>query len=395
MTDQQLRDLLDERVVDVTMPDHSGLAWRAGRRARRRDQLVAAGCAALVAAVLTTGAFLVGTDGQTTQPSPAPGVPTPTAAETSDVVPPDSEADATYEGVPVWWSPPQQDELILDQVDSPLPSVVDLQEGPLVTSLDRAVAAFWVANRVRLIGPDGGQLAVDISVLDDLTKLNGYGYRPVHASMLSPGGEYLIFPQDHSVQVYTVATGAWREVPTGNRTTRFLTWVDDDSFALAPNELPGVLSAVFGVDGVQESGQRTGHLEPGFGTGKAQPYGLTRRLGSSQAQSWGMGLPIQVEDAGIFLSDPEFIDATVDGKHSLLAIMWNVRDSGHGGRFLQCCPVAGWLDEGTLVYESKQTDPALVAWSVGTGELGLVSRIKGRYLLASFADLSRDPDQAS
>ena len=32
--------------------------------------------------------------------------------------------------------------------------------------------------------------------LDDVAKPNGYGYRPVHHSMLSPTGEYLVFPQD-------------------------------------------------------------------------------------------------------------------------------------------------------------------------------------------------------
>ena len=67
--------------------------------------------------------------------------------------------------------------------------------------------------------------------------------------------------------------------------------------------------------------------------------------------------------------------------------MWNVRDEGLGGRFKDCCPVAGWLDDDTVVYESKQTEPALVAWTVGTDRFRLVSRIKGQYFVASFADL--------
>ena len=45
MTDQQLRDLLEERVADVTMPDVSTVAWRDGRRSRRRDRLAVAGAA--------------------------------------------------------------------------------------------------------------------------------------------------------------------------------------------------------------------------------------------------------------------------------------------------------------------------------------------------------------
>ena len=100
-----------------------------------------------------------------------------------------------------------------------------------------------------------------------------------------------------------------------------------------------------------------------------------------------MGVPVPVADAGNYLSEPEFIAASVGGEPSVLAMMWDIRDDGHGGRFLQCCPVAGWLDDRTLVYESRQTQPALVAWTVGTDDFGLVSRIEGQYLLASFADL--------
>ena len=96
-----------------------------------------------------------------------------------------------------------------------------------------------------------------------------------------------------------------------------------------------------------------------------------------------------VADAGQYLSDPEFISARAGGQESVLSIQWNVRDEGHGGRFLQCCPVAGWLDDRTLVYQSRQTAPALVAWTVGTNDFGLVSTIKGQYLLASFADMDR------
>ena len=86
-----------------------------------------------------------------------------------------------------------------------------------------------------------------------------------------------------------------------------------------------------------------------------------------------MGVPVPVADAGTYLSEPEFIAAEAGGEPSVLAMMWDIRDDGHGGRFLQCCPVAGWLDDRTLVYESRQTEPALVAWTVGTDDFGLVS----------------------
>ena len=42
--------------------------------------------------------------------------------------------------------------------------------------------------------------------------------------------------------------------------------------------------------------------------------------------------------------------------------------------------MAGWLGDDVLVYESKQTEPALVAWTVGTRKFALVSRIKGQFV---------------
>jgi hypothetical protein len=384
MTDQQLRDLLEERVAEVTMRDLSGVAWQQGRQARRRDRLAALGAAAVAMVAVTVGVAVLTDGGRSTQPAPAPGVPTTTPL-------PADTPDTTYQDVPVWWSLGQDQEVNLPRAESsPLPALIDLGSGPLVEAIDRAVAAFSVGDEVRLVDAQGRQMAVPLDRLDDLVKPNGYGYRPVHHSMLSPAGDYLVFPQNDSVAVYTVATGEWRSIDTGDRVTRFVVWVGDEAFALP--SAPGEGGDSFTVDGepalpadlqVAVEVQR-----PGFGTGEAQAFGPTRTTsGGSRAQSWGMGVPIPVADAGNYLSDPEFIAASVGGTTSVLAVMWDIRDQGHDGRFLQCCPVAGWLDDRTLVYESRQTNPALVAWTVGTDDFGLVSRIEGQYVLASFARL--------
>ncbi|GAB3249450.1 hypothetical protein [Nocardioides dilutus] len=380
MTDQQLRDLLEERVAEVTMPDLSGTAWRAGRRARRRGRLATVGAAAVAMAAVTVGVAVLVDDGRTTQPTPAPGVPT-------QIPTPSAEPDAAYEGVPVWWSLGQEQEVNLPPVeDAPLPAVIDLESEPNVDGMDHAVAAFSVGDRVRLVDADGGRLDVSLEGLDDLVKPNGYGYRPVHQSMLSPRGDYLVFPQNDGVAVYTVATREWRSIATGDRVTRFVTWVADDAFVLPPRQAGGA-GPVYDVTGAQLSDQRSQSFEPPFDVGSAQAFGPTRRHDGSQAQAYGMGVPIPVADAGSYLSEPEFIVASAGGTTSVLAMMWDIRDGGHEGRFLQCCPVAGWLDDRTLVYESRQTAPALVAWTVGTDDFGLVSRIEGQYLLASFARL--------
>jgi hypothetical protein len=64
--------------------------------------------------------------------------------------------------------------------------------------------------------------------------------------------------------------------------------------------------------------------------------------------------------------------------------MWDPTD-GQDSRYKDCCPVAGWLDDDTVVYESRQTEPVLVSWRLGSHDFGLVSRIIGAYDVASFA----------
>jgi hypothetical protein len=395
MTDQQLRDLLRERVADVTMPDVAADAWRTGRRTRRRERVAAVGAVVVVSAAVATGVTVLADRGGSVGPAPVPGTPLPSPPATAEVEPgevwdpaPSDRPDATYQGVPIWWSPDERQELTLPPVASQLPAVIDL--GTRVTAIDYAVAAFSVdeGQEVLLTGPSGGQFSVDISFLDDVTKPNGYAYRPVHEAMLSPTGRYLVFPQDGSVQVYKVADGTWREIETGSRTTRFVAWVSDDSFILP--DAPGGLG-----DALDVRGRPAGRLvlappDPGFDVGEAQRYGRTRTGQLGPAQTWGMGADLPVRHAGKYAGQPDFLSVEVNGSPQALAFMW-IRGDGDGGdRFKDCCPVASWLDDRTIVYESRQTSPALVAWTVGTNQFRLVSRIEGSYDLASFTRLWQD-----
>lgn len=381
MTDQQLRDLLEERVADVTAPDLTIGAWHAGRRDRRRHRWVAVGAAAVVVAAIGSGASLLA-DGGATGPEPAPALPHPPPTGAIG-----REPDATYEGVPVFWSPAQQDEQELDPVDSPMPPVVDLVSGPLAKHLSHAVAAFArEGDRITLVGPGGGQVSLSIKGLDDVTKPNGYAYRPVHLSMLSPTGEYLVFPQDGSVRVYTVDTGEWRTIDTGAARTLDVTWVDGTTVLLPQNGSGGV-GPTWSVEGKPLGEGERPRASPGFDVASSQAYGQTFARGSSSAQSWGMGVPVPVRDSGSNISNPDFVAATVGGFTSLLVMTFDLPGESETNRFKDCCPVAGWLSDDVLVYESKQTDPVLVAWTVGTTEFRRVSRIEGEYYLASFADL--------
>ena len=261
----------------------------------------------------------------------------------SDVTPsPDATPDATYEGVPIWWSPDQDEEQGLPAIDSPLPAEIDLDEAtPFVAhELDRAVAAFARGRSVTLVGPGGELRTVDVSRLEKVTKPNGYSYLPTSTGMLTSNGEWLVFRQPGpSYAIYRIATGEWSTV---------------DSYSDAADGAP---------------------LDLGFDPGPAAKYGENR----DGAQTFGMGVPLPVRKPGTYLDVPDFLVA----RGAVLAIMWDPH--GQAGRYKDCCPVAGWLDDDTVVYESRQTDPLLVSWRLRTHEFGLVSRIRGDYDVASFA----------
>jgi hypothetical protein len=328
MTQERLRELLRERVADETMPDHSGRAWQAAGVVRRRRRLGAA--AGVVAAILAVSAGIAVVDS-----APPAGPPSdhgvPALSESPDT------PDATYEGVPVWWSPDQQEERRLPAVDSPLPAEIDLSGRP-DDDMGRALAVFDHQRSATLVGPGGELRWVDLSGLEEVGKPNGYSSFP--SPTLTGDGSQLVFPRpEGGFAVYTIATRTW---------SRGLTVAG-----------PGLVPP-----------------DPGFDTGSAQQYGAP----SGGAASWGMGVPLPVRDPASEYSDPEFLVA----HGSVLVFSWTV-DDGQDSRYQQCCPVAGWLDGRTVVYESRQSQPLLVAWRVGSHDFGLVSRIHGAYDVAAFA----------
>ena len=342
MTRERLRELLRERVAEETMPDFSHRAWRAARVVRRRHRLGAA--AGVVAATVGVSGVIAAVSSSPPAQRHEPGL-----SDTGRAVP-----DATYQGVQVWWSPDQHQEQELPPIDSPLPAEIDLDASrPYVSGeLDRAVAAFARGRSVVLVGPEGQLRTVDVSRLREVTKPNGYSYFPTGTGMLSAGGLQLLFPQpDGDVATFTIASGEW--------SSAFLSsWTK-----CSGHPLPTVGSGEEAPD-------------PGFDASAAQRYGEVR----DGAASWGMGVLFAVRNPATYLSGPEFMVA--DG--AVLAFM-DLIDDGQSSRYKECCPVAGWLDADTVVYESRQSQPVLVAWRVRTGGFFLVSRIRGHYDVASFA----------
>jgi hypothetical protein len=332
MTQERLRELLQERVVDEGMPDYSATAWRAARRVRRRRRLGAA--AGVVAATVGVSAAIAAVDSTPLDPKPHPVEP---AVDVSE--PP----DATYRGGPVWWSPDQFEEHELAPIGSPLPAEIQLDASePFVPDeLDHALAAFARGRSVVLVGPDGQLRTVDVTRLQKVTKPNGYSYFPTGTGMLTSNGEWLVFRQPGpTYAIFRIRTGEWSTV---------------DSFSDAADSAP---------DGLP------------FDASASQPYGENR----DGAQSYGMGVTLPVRDPSTYLSNPEFLVA--DG--AVLAFMDRF-SGGQSSRYKDCCPVAGWLDPDTVVYESRQTGQVLVAWRLRTHDFFLVSRIRGEYDVASFA----------
>lgn len=341
MTDQDLRDLLQERVSDVTTTDLSATAWRTAARLRRRRRIgVVAGVTAGTLAVAGVTAVVDGT-GPGGDGDPATSSPTP------------DEPDATVGGAPVWWSPDPAEESALPEAEDrgPLPEIIDLDPGaPSVQEapVERAVAAFGVYDargpeRVVLLTPDGFRtLELPDGSEPDPAMLAPDG-TSLHAS--SPAG---------GSSTYSFADGRWR----GERVAA----------APAADVPPQVAAAdPFGPPKVDPSGRRT-------------------------AQAYGFGSTVPARDGAA--AEPETVVVTPRlGPPTILAITAPVGDLG--GRYQQCCAVAGWLDDETLVYDSRSAEPRLVGWDVGTGDFELVSRIVGlaedESYVASFARLHAAP----
>jgi hypothetical protein len=78
---------------------------------------------------------------------------------------------------------------------------------------------------VRVVAPDGRLPTVDTTPVQPMTDPEGNQRIRVGPSLLSRSGEYLLFPQDRSLLVYTLRTGRWLTIDTGNAPTWNATWI--------------------------------------------------------------------------------------------------------------------------------------------------------------------------
>lgn len=367
---EPLRELLRERVADEHATDLSRSAWRAGQRVRRRRAL-AVGGGVVAGAVAVSGVVVWGGGGATTV-EPRPGSTSP--ATTSDPAV-DAGPDATHQGVPVWWSPDQVEERGLPFVeDGPLPRTIDLDvrgeqlDGPVVM-------AFALGRTVVLRDAFGFSVPVDVSRLDQVTLPHGYRTAPTSWRMLSPDGARLLFPQDDRLEIYDVASGEWAQISSEGTNWSYAQWESDTSIVV-PRATTGGEARRFGLrQGLASPSVEVAPFAPRLDLLEAQPVGGTVVRGTSRAQAWGMGgvgLPARERST----SDPELLAFETPTADGVLAFTGALGD-GSDSRSKDCCLAAGWLDDETVVYLSRQAEHTLVAWTVGTHEFRRVATITG------------------
>lgn len=375
MTDQRLRELLEERVADITTVDLVAGAWERASGIKRRRRVLVGLVAAVVAVVGGTSLMVAGRGDQ--PPPPVTSSPT----ETPRV--PNAEREGKYGGVPVWEAPSVEEEADLPRLTgSALPEEIDLRDGaPAAPVGMRAVGLFqlWgeVPGRVIVVGADGTSYSLDVSSLESFEDVRGNVLPPVSQESLSPDGRYALFRQTASIEVYDFATGGWTTILPGDAYFEHARWrgtlIEVPRPAIDPD------SAYYRPDGTRAGGTDEWDIYVGP-RNVDEPYGPIRRSSIRGVR-------------GLFLSGRSTDALGVGGKTQPESLLAMPVEPG-GGRWKQCCPAVGWLDPATVLFESRHANARILAWRVGTEDLFRVSDVRGwtpgeESYLASFADPSR------
>jgi hypothetical protein len=392
MTDQRLHDLLHESVADATVPDLAEAAWRSATTTRRRRTAgVLAAATAVVVVVAATMTLSGGSDRRT-----------PTGRPTTTITPAPVDADASYHGYPVWWSPSLAQEAALPQYpNSPLPATIDFSH-PATPLDDDPVGA---ANAAFAIYSDGHLTAVDVLGSDGRLRRVRIGPSPTGpgpvkpmrdpegnlrinagTSMLSPSGDFLMFPQKHSIRLLTLATRKWSTIRTGSAPTWDATWISDSRIVLPDPRSPGEVGPIYTVDGPREGSAPPLRLSMrDLPLGSSRPYGRAWPGEDGGAQAFYPGARVPQPPA-LHLSPGQSDWIGVGGGRGGLLVIPSEPDRQKG-----CCQADTWIAPDTLVYDSSSTDGTrLIAWQLGTDHFWKVSQLTGirlgqQYVVSSYA----------
>ncbi|WP_182379716.1 hypothetical protein [Nocardioides sp. WS12] len=392
MTDQRLRDLLHEQVADLESTDRSAAAWAGARRIRQRRITVVASAA--VATVAVVAGSLVLTKGDGGEPAdPAPTPTTEQSVQSSSV-----EPGRDYRGAKTWWAPVDTAEGDLPELES-LPYPPEISLAPDLPPHSAGVPAHAVyelsgdgprPGRVVIVGHDGLTHALDVGRLDPVTDEEGNVLSPLTAESLAPDGRHVFFIQESSLEVYDLTTGTWATYEIVPRMGEQALWINS-----AEVWTPGELGAPDGVG--------TTYDVTGSGLDSSSGVPDVPRVWDTSDEPWG---PVRLSDRdgaaqGMFLADvASGPDGAMGGLDALAARVGStegknvhllVMPGPDSGRWKGCCPVIGWLDDETVLFQSRSNAMRILAWRVGTADLRRVSRITGwepgeEVPVGSFAD---------
>ena len=395
MTQQQLRDLMRERVADETMPDLSARAWRAGQRLRRRRRMAAVGGVVATTAVVSGVVALVDSSPRPDRPNPvAPssGTQTPSLSASPSA---STAPDGFLGALPVYYAPTLAEEArlpLMVEGRPPLPEVLDVRGARSTAAdapMDRAVAAVRAGRQaersVVLVSPEGEYAVVDTSQLSRAGDVNANMHDPESSKMLAPDGRHLAFPQGDHLMLFEVATRSWsrHDMPASADPFEFVFWLDEQSVL------------VFGADNAARVDVASGVVTPDERPRWPAPPGLGARASyssfpvvagdGSAAQSWFSGR--RVTGAAVPTGAPEVL--VVQADQTVVAAFVDSAPAGPGGeRFLGCCPAATWVAPGVPAYLSVGDTMRLIAWRAGTDRFEVVSEVVGWSGAVSFADFS-------
>lgn len=380
MTENRIRELLDELVVDVPRPDPAQVdrAWRVARGRRRAGSLLAA---AAVASLVAGGAVTFGALRDDIEPLPGQRDPSPTSSPTPQ---PQTPPDTTYEGAPVWWAPPASADAQLDWLESRIPREVDLSSGlPSLETGERALALFTVydrepsaLDRLVVLTADGETRELEADHLGRNRDEDGNGgaLTPFNGGV-SPDGAHVAFAQPSSLELYDFGDGSWTTIDTPDWAAEGARWLSSEALWV-PDVMGGELGTSYDVDG-KVVATSVARADPNLGVSRDDtPYGIWVDARFALAGSYFLAGPVSRGP----IANPEAIVARAQGRTSVLAL-------GQEGRGKGCCPVVGWLSEGVVALE---TNGRVLAWTVGSDTLHRVAETTGlatrrEYTSASWA----------
>lgn len=389
MTEHRLRELLAERVSDLGPADLGGSAWATARRTRQRRVAWVGTAAAAVLVVVV--ALLVRPGDQTGSAPPVvdtPGEPT---------VPLEAERGGRYAGAQVWWAPEAADEVRLPRhMGTSLPSRVDLSADRVVQAIGRAVAVYEVdtddgVDRFIAVGSDGGSYRLVLPGLEPVIDAQGNRLSPLAPQSLSPDGRYLALRQPGGLGVYDFVDDAWERFDVALGDAGLVSWSTNRKIYVPGSEDGSVPGWLYGVDGTmleRLNGGDAGLAAPLLGDGD-EAYGPAAALGPNQAQS--QFLASALERDGTSFQGLEGVATRQEDRRSVL-----VQPGGPGMRFKACCPVVGWFDGPTVLFESRHADARILAWRAGSAVLARVTDIRGwepgtEVFVSSYAEPGGDP----